>query len=350
MAKVTLQHIAERVGVSRMTVSNAFSRPDQLSAELRGRILAVAAELGYLGPDPSARSLATGQTGTIGVLWASRLRDALADEVSARFLGAVADELSPAGLALALIPADTTGPVVAARDVAMDGAIAFSCDPELPALDLLRRRAIPLVFVDMPAFDHAPTVTIDDRGGARAAAQHLLDLGHRRIAIVTTGFGPEPGRAQFPLSPSGARLRVLAERMAGWLEALRPAGVEPLLINEPDGYGATTVTDLPLTGDDRPTAVLCLTDVMAQAVYAAASDAGLDVGADLSVIGFDDHPLALRVRPTLTTVRQDTAAKGRAAARALLAAIGHTPVAAGLPPQLHLPVELVVRDSTAPAR
>lgn len=347
MAKVTLQHIAERVGVSRMTVSNAFSRPDQLSTELRDRILAVAAELGYLGPDPSARSLATGQTGTIGVLWARRLREALADEVSAGFLGAVADELTPAGLALTLIPADTTGPVVAARDVAMDGAIAFSCDPELPALDLLRRRGVPLVFVDMTTVDDSPAVTIDDRGGARGAAQHLLDLGHRRIAIVTTGFGPDPGRAQLPLSPAGARQRVLAERLAGWLEALDPAGVEPLLINEPDGYSATRVTDLPLAGDDRPTAVLCLTDVMAQAVYAAASDAGLEVGADLSVIGFDDHPLALRVRPTLTTVRQDTEAKGRAAARALLAAVGHAQADPDQPPQLHLPVELVIRGSTA---
>ena len=89
-----------------------------ISLDLRERILAVAAELGYLGPDPSARSLATGTTGTIGVLWAKELRYSLADEVSARFLGAVADELAPSGLALTLVPAIAGGSVVPARDVA----------------------------------------------------------------------------------------------------------------------------------------------------------------------------------------------------------------------------------------
>ena len=74
MARVTLQSIADRVGVSRMTVSNAYSRPDQLSADLRDRILAEAAALGYHGPDPAARSLATGTSGAIGVLWTQPLR------------------------------------------------------------------------------------------------------------------------------------------------------------------------------------------------------------------------------------------------------------------------------------
>lgn len=87
MAKVTLQSIAARLGVSRMTVSNAFSRPDQLSAQLRDRILAEAAQLGYTGPDPAARSLARGTSGAIGVLWTQPLRLALSDAVTAGFLG-----------------------------------------------------------------------------------------------------------------------------------------------------------------------------------------------------------------------------------------------------------------------
>ena len=130
MAKVTLQSIADRVGVSRMTVSNAFSRPDQLSAALRERILTEAEALGYTGPDPSARSLARGTTGTIGVLWSGRLRHTLSDEVSAGFLGAIADELappSPSEVTEAVAdfdgdaPADTAPVQDSANDSANDG-------------------------------------------------------------------------------------------------------------------------------------------------------------------------------------------------------------------------------------
>ena len=105
MARVTLQTIADRLGVSRMTVSNAFSRPDQLSAELRERILAEARELGYVGPDPAARALARGTTGAIGVLLTDSLPYAFTDEVSVGFLGAVVDGLAPTGLALTLLTA-----------------------------------------------------------------------------------------------------------------------------------------------------------------------------------------------------------------------------------------------------
>ena len=346
MGRVTLQSIADRVGVSRMTVSNAFSRPDQLSGALRERILAVAAELGYLGPDPSARSLATGATGTIGVLWAKELRYSLADEVSARFLGAVADELAPGGLALTLLPAVAGGPVVPARDVAMDGAIAFSCDPDLEALDWLRRRDLPLVYVDMDAPPGAVAVNIDDRGGARAAGQHLVDLGRRRIALLTSGYGEEPAVVPWPPAPS--RHRVIAQRHAGWFDALLAAGIEPLVVNQPNAYvDARSAARLLLAARPRPDAVLCLTDVLAQAVLAVASDEGLSVPDDLAVVGFDDHPLALRSRPALTTVHQDSEAKGRAAARALLQlAAGRADASLSRPRSRRLPVRLVVREST----
>ncbi len=349
MARVTLQSIADRLGVSRMTVSNAFSRPDQLSEALRGRILAVAAELGYLGPDPSARSLATGTTGTIGVLWAKELRHSLADEVSARFLGAVADELAPSGLALTLLPAIAEGSVVPARDVAMDGAIAFSCDPELPALDWLQRRGLPLVYVDMAAPRGGVAITIDDRGGARAAARHVVALGHRRVALFTSGFGDVPGPTTGQLLPEAGRIRVIAERHAGWLEELGAAGIEPLWVNQPNTYDdAREAARAMLAGPDRPTAVLCLTDVLASAVMAAAADARLEVPGDLAVVGFDDHPLALRSRPRLTTVRQDVDAKGRAAAQALLALVaGRADAALPRPRSRRLPVQLEVRGSTA---
>jgi hypothetical protein len=93
VTRVTLQTVADRVGVSRMTVSNAFSRPDQLSTALREKVLAAAAELGYVGPDPAARALARGTAGAIGILMTDSLAYAFSDEVATGFLGAVADEL-----------------------------------------------------------------------------------------------------------------------------------------------------------------------------------------------------------------------------------------------------------------
>jgi DNA-binding LacI/PurR family transcriptional regulator len=105
VARVTLQTIADRLGVSRMTVSNAFSRPDQLSESLRTKILQAAGELGYAGPDPAGRALARGTTGAVGVLLTSSLRYAFDDEVATGFLSAVATELGPTGLAITLLSA-----------------------------------------------------------------------------------------------------------------------------------------------------------------------------------------------------------------------------------------------------
>jgi DNA-binding LacI/PurR family transcriptional regulator len=339
MSRVTLQSIADEVGVSRMTVSNAFSRPDQLSAALRERILAVAARLGYLGPDPSGRSLATGTTGAIGVLWSSRLRHSLADEVSARFLGAIADELAPDGLALTLLPAVTDGEVVPTRDVALDGAIAYSCAPGLPALGWLERRGLPLVRVDMPPGPAGePVVQIEDRAGAAAAARHLLGLGHRRIGIISSGFGTDVRRvsADAPADPAW----VLQERLAGWLGELAAAGVVPVVVNQPDTFEDSRPA---ARLDSGVTGVLCLTDVIAHDVLAVAGERGLDVPGQLSVVGFDDHPLA--ARSGLTTVAQDVDAKGHAAAPALRQLLGRVE---GVPDARRLPVELVVRTSTGP--
>src|SRR5690554_3139322 len=97
--RVTLQTIADEVGVSRMTVSNAFSRPDQLSAQLRSTILARAQELGYVGPDPAARALARGTTGAVGILLTDSMTSAFRDDIATGFFGAVAEELAPTGLA-----------------------------------------------------------------------------------------------------------------------------------------------------------------------------------------------------------------------------------------------------------
>ncbi|MFC5000282.1 LacI family DNA-binding transcriptional regulator [Dactylosporangium cerinum] len=362
MARVTLQTIADQVGVSRMTVSNAFSRPDQLSPTLRDKILAVASDLGYVGPDPAARALARGTTGAVGVLLTESLRYAFNDEVATTFLGAIAEELTPTGLGLTLLTATAHDDVVPARDVAMDGAMVYSCDPTSSAIDWLIRRRLPLVFIDQVPAAGIPSVNVDDRLGARAAAEHLVGLGHQRVAIITGGVRRADG-----LEPAGAVVSgsatneggdsqvidgyVAQQRILGWLDALTPAGIDPPVVRlahctPEDGYDGARLI---LESDPRPTAVLCFSDAIAQGVVQAAYDLGLRVPEDLSVIGFDDSPLAARMRPALTTVRQDVLAKGRAAAAALTRAIAETRAGTEVTADhLLIPTELVVRESTAP--
>ena len=350
---MTLQTIADQVGVSRMTVSNAFSRPDQLSGTMREKILAAAQELGYAGPDPAARALARGTTGAIGVMLTSSLRYDFDDDVATGFLGAVAGELAPTGLALSLLSATGTDAVVPARDVAMDGAIVYSCDPDMTGVDWLTRRRLPVVFVDQEPTPGVTSVNLDDRGGARAAAQHLVDLGHTRIAVMTAAHGGEPGYVTDPRADAEASRFVSRERLLGYLEVLEPAGITPRVhrqLNSDDVEAYDVALEL-LSGDDRPTGVLCFSDVIASGVVRAASTLGIAVPGDLSVVGFDDSPLARRMHPQLTTVRQDVLEKGRISAaelRRVMAATreGRTPRTK----HIELPTELVVRDSTAPPR
>lgn len=256
---MTLQTIADRVGVSRMTVSNAFSRPDQLSAELRGRILAAAEEIGYVGPDPAARALARGTVGAVGVLLTDSLRDAFSDEVATMFLGAIAEGLAPTGRALTLLTSSARNDLIPARDVPLDGAVVYSCDQDSVGLGWLLRRKLPLVYVDQEPRAGVDSVNIDDRSGARAAAQHVVDLGHRRVGIVTSGYSSAFGPVDDPVAAAVGF--VAKARMVGWLEPLTAAGIHPTVMqgghpDQTNGYAGGAQL---LAGEPRPTAILCFT-------------------------------------------------------------------------------------------
>jgi DNA-binding LacI/PurR family transcriptional regulator len=339
MAKVTLQSIADQVGVSRMTVSNAFSRPDQLSAELRTRILDAATELGYVGPDPSARALARGRVGSVGLLLNGPLSEAFEDQVSAEFVASVADELARRGLALTVLTPPQDDRFVPARDVAIDGALVYTCEPRSAGVEWLGRRSLPVVAVDQDLGSKVPGVRVDDRGGAAQGARHLLEHGHRRIGILALGRTADDGTMQDSDSYPAR------ERLAGWIETLADAGVDPGVVRAPyEPRAAALDIARDLVGNHPVTGVLCFSDVFAHAVVRAAEELGRTVPEDLSVVGYDDSPLSATIRPALTTVRQDVTAKGHLAAGMLADALDGRPAQSQL-----LPATLVVRDSTGPA-
>jgi DNA-binding LacI/PurR family transcriptional regulator len=351
---VTLQTVANAVGVSRMTVSNAFSRPDQLSPAMRERILATADELGYSGPDPAARALARGRAGAVGVVMNESLGEAFLDPVTAAFFGAVAQELAPTGLALSLIPADTIGERSAARDLAIDAALLYACAGDVEAVKSLQRRNLPIVSVDREPEPTGTSIGLDERSGGRLAAQHLIDLGHTDIAVFTMDPSrPEPAWADDPRGRVDNH--VADERLRGVLEATDAAGLTLRVFHVKDNSDAYIVPGAAafVADRDRPDAVVCFSDAMAAALSAAAQSAGLKVPEDMSIVGFDDSRLASAVTPPLTTVRQDFVAKGRAAARALVAAIEAVRAGAQLPlpaEDVIVPVELVVRCSSGRPR
>ncbi|GAB2754578.1 LacI family DNA-binding transcriptional regulator [Amycolatopsis magusensis] len=349
--KPTLDSVAEAVGVSRATVSNAFNRPDQLSADLREEVLRVARRLGYPGPNPVARSLATSRTGAIAFMLDTPLRAAFSDPALSITLDALSTEVDTEGYALLLLPGGDDGGPRADRVLAAqaDLAVAYSLADGAPALKAVKQRRLPLVVIDQPVVPGAAVAGIDDRGGAAAAARHLLDLGHRRFGILSAQCLSAPRGGPLSLEEAvRSRFRDNRERMIGYLDTLSAAGIDPASVPiwETTGLSRTEAqVSARAVLETGPTAVLCMSDELAIATLAAAAELGLRVPADLSVIGFDDTAEAGWATPALTTVRQDLAGKGRAAGRMALDLLAGRPVKQ----PVVLDTELIVRGSTGPA-
>jgi DNA-binding LacI/PurR family transcriptional regulator len=340
-SRVTLKTVAEAVGVSRTTVSNAYNRPDQLAPELRARILGAARELGYHGPDPAARRLRSGRRDAVGLLLSEGLSYAFTDPAAVLLLQGIARATEDAGLALLVVP--ERGGV---RDAVVDAFCLYSMEPGHPNAAAAQERGIPLVVVDEPRLEGHAFVGVEHRRGTRLAAEHLLSLGHRRIAMLSERTLPD-GYAG-PLTAereAGATSALYRERLGGYRDALVAAGIEWAAV--PRFELPANLPELGLQGgrmalasEPRPTALIAATDQLALGAIEAAREAGLRVPEDLSIVGFDDIPGAAWSRPGLTTVRQPLFEKGEVAGRLL---------AAGAEPrEVILPVELAVRGSTAP--
>ncbi len=223
---MTLAEVASRCGVSRMTVSNAYNRPDQLSAELRQRVLATAEELGYGGPSAAGRALKRGRSDVLGVLLTEALPYAFGDPGTVSFLHGVTAETAAAGLALQLIPAPAGTAERLVRDAAVDGLIAHSPADGDPALAAALRRRLPTVINGGPSTAGADCVTIDNESAAASAARHLIELGHRRLGVVTWRLHPDGYRGWVSQARlASARYEVFRRRLQGYQRAAAEAGL-----------------------------------------------------------------------------------------------------------------------------
>jgi DNA-binding LacI/PurR family transcriptional regulator len=340
--RVTIKTVAQAAGVSPSTVSNAYNKPDQLSAAVRERILAKAQELGYAGPDASARALRSGKAGAVGVLFTDKLSYAFSDPYAVGFLAGLAEVAEEFTTSLLLMPISSTdidSGTNAVRQAAIDTAAIFCVGYGHPALEVLKNRGIRMVST-MVGHDLADGwVAIDEHDAAAAMGEHLARLGHRDVVVLVDNH-----------QASGARPMELEVDQIGCDDCeLRVAGLRKTM---PDarfrivsgGHNAfgsgLAAASWVLDSQDRPTAIAGLSDVQALGAMEAMKTRGLIPGRDLTVTGFDDIPAAETAG--LTTIRQPIRDKGRAVGRMLLDP-NET--------QRHLtmPTELVVRASSGPA-
>ena len=332
----TIADVARDAGVSKGAVSFALNDRPGVAPATRERILRVAADLGWT-PSHRGRALAADRALAVGLVVARPPETLGADPFFPAFIAGIESALSPLGQSLLLqVVPDRAREVEGYRRLAADGRVdgVFLTDLRVddPRPALLAELRLPAVLIAPSCADHAAAtcVCVDDRPGIRAAVEHLVSLGHRRIAHVG-------GPAEFVHSGS---------RREAWAGALRSAGLPegPMVPADFSARGGAAATTVLLDLAEPPTAGVYANDLMAIAGTAVAVGRGLEVPRDLSVTGFDDTEVAAHLRPALTTVRTDAFSWGRAAADRLTALVGGTSKinAAALPPP-----DLVVRDSTA---
>ncbi|PFG29532.1 LacI family DNA-binding transcriptional regulator [Paramicrobacterium agarici] len=327
-SRPTLADVAARAGVSASTASIAFSGQGPVSEATKKKVLDAAAALGYVGPDPRAAGLRRGRSGIVGAVLASRIGVSFRDPVLIQTLDGLAEELSSLGAGLLLMSdsAESTSQVTVAN-APVDAVVLLGCniDPG-HSLDVLTRRGIPMVAIEAEPTGESPVISVDNRGGTRMLAQHLRDLGHEHVSLITLGLErPTEPRA---LTPECERESVLParERMLGARDVFPGIGGWVAGSSRVDAGRRAARALLDVEAARRPTAIIAQSDLIAAGAIAAARDLGLEVPRDVSIVGFDGIRVD-NLGMQLTTVRQPMNEKGAAAGRAVLELLdGRMPV------------------------
>lgn len=329
----TISDVARRADVSTATVSRVVNQPDSVRAELRRRVEAAVAQLGYV-PHAGARTLKSRRTGTIGAIFPT-----VDNAIFAKAIDALQRRLAESDYQL-LIATSGYDPAVEESQAlnlltrGADALLLCGCMQRPALLSRLKTRGVPVVHVmSWPLPPGLAGVGFDNARAMGQVVRYLLDLGHRRIAMLA-GVTHDNDRA--------------AARVRGVREALVAAGLSlpaHRLVERPYGLApAREGLRQLMEAAPPPTAIVCGNDVLALGALLEAQHLGLDVPRDLSIVGFDDLEMASHMRPALTTVHVPAEAMWRRAAECALAMVrGEAPAR-----DHEVEVSLVVRGSTAP--
>ncbi|MEP7010302.1 MAG: LacI family DNA-binding transcriptional regulator [Acidobacteriota bacterium] len=326
---ISIREVAAAARVSVATISRVLNGKGPIHPDTRQRVLEVVAELGYV-PHSGARSLSTRRTSSVGVILPDVYGEFFSELIRGIDLGA-----KRAGYHL-LVSGSHSDPaevdaLIRALHGRVDGLIIMASTRNAGSIRI--PPGVPAVFLgDPPTRGSHPSMRIDNSGGARAVAEHLLDLGHRRIAVIS---GPSEN--------SDAEARLL-----GFRAALDARGVEldpEQLVSGDFREESGRAAALALTGrKERPTAIFAANDAMAIGCLSALRELGLSVPEDVALAGFDDVPIARYLSPPLTSVRVAIAEMGERAMARLLAGLEER---GAEPLEETIPAVLVVRASTA---
>ncbi len=334
MRRASIKDIARLANVSHSTVSRALSGSSLVSAETAARIRRIAEDSGYR-PSAAARSLVTSRTATVGVVVTS-IADPFAGEVVLGIEDAANDHDYSVILANSNAQPEREVKVVRAfEERRVDGIIVTSSRVGAIYAEMLSQARVPIVLLNnQHPSEFMHSVTIDNLAASFQAVHHLISLGHRRIAYIGDRFGCQSD----------------TDRFGGYRSALDQAYLpfQPVYVTHGNGRSDAAMSAMEglLALPSPPTAVFCYNDMTALGAMTAIAARRLKVPDDVSVVGFDDVFVAQYSSPPLTTVRQPMREMGRLALETLIKLVA----GAGPQPNIKMPGELIVRQSTAPPK
>jgi len=335
---VTVKDVAQRAGVSTATVSRVVNGNPRVGTEVKAAVTIAIEELGYV-PNPSARSLMTHRTGSIGVVILESADRLFGDPFFGQLMLGISAALADRDRRLVLMLApDRAEEARTERYIVgdhVDGIVLVGPHGADPLMNRLVRRGVPMVVSGRPVgHESVSYVDAHNRTGAEAAVRHLIEHGRTSIGTIY-------GTLDLPSA---------ADRLEGYRDALRAAGRPIDASLEVSGeYRARTAADAIaglLERHPELDALFAASDSMAIAAMQAIKDSGRRVPEDVAVVGFDDLPTAEEVRPTLSTVRQPIEAMGREMVRLVLQQIDEPGSAAN---QVVFSTKLILRESTGDA-
>lgn len=323
----TMEMVAALAGVSKITVSRALRGSDLVRPEVRERIAKIAGEVGYR-MNVAARSLRTRRTQTIAVVIEQLARDdrPIADPLLLTMIGGLLEVLTPADHAMLLT---TNDHFLESNAIGADGVVVLGQGEGGRCLAQVQTFGLPLVAWGEPVPGlNVPVIGSDNRQGGRLAAEHLVASGRKRLLFLGDAEHPEVA----------GRLEGVREVLAASEASL--AGVIPCAFSIESGAEAVqTALDAGTAFD----AIIAVSDFIAAGACDTLTARGIVIPGDVAIVGFDDTPIASTHRPSISSVRQDATAAGRALGNAILALIEDATV---VPVTTPLPVALVVRESS----